>query len=186
MIYRYRNRVWKTAPLCQCLLSLGIQGKPKKTPTKQINNTNQSKTNDQTNKNSPKLNKQTKTTKQNWTNFNYKPITYGEKEKSFFSNTSIKLEALLFLFRIVINAYKRRLEAKDLIKLPADLKSESAIPIFEKAWRDDANHQKRWVFWNLFSFFIFAYVIKSTICYYRKFHIWSDKQIPAKIFVEMG
>lgn len=66
MIYRYRNRVWKTAPLCQCLLSLGTQGKPKKNPTKQNNNTNQSKTNDQTNKNSPKLTKQTncKTTKQ--------------------------------------------------------------------------------------------------------------------------
>lgn len=65
------------------------------------------------------------------------------KKYHFFSNTSIKLEALLFLFRIVINAYKRRLEAKDLVKLPADLKSESAVPIFEKAWRDDANHQKR-------------------------------------------
>lgn len=65
------------------------------------------------------------------------------RKKIIFLNTCIKSKALLFLFRIVINAYKRRLEAKDLIKLPADLKSESAVPIFEKAWRDDANRQKR-------------------------------------------
>lgn len=38
---------------------------------------------------------------------------------------------------LVKDAYKRPLEAKDLIEFSADLKSESAVPVFKKAWHDD-------------------------------------------------
>lgn len=65
------------------------------------------------------------------------------KESCLENSAIVSMLTFSWYTRIVINAYKRRLEAKDLVKLPADLKSESAVPIFEKAWRDDANHQKR-------------------------------------------
>lgn len=62
---------------------------------------------------------------------------------SNFSKILIKNCCIFFFFRIVKDAYKRPLEAKDLIELSADLKAESTVPVFQKAWRDDLNRQKR-------------------------------------------
>eukprot|EP00105_Crassostrea_gigas_P001880 XP_011414218.1 PREDICTED: multidrug resistance-associated protein 1 [Crassostrea gigas] len=73
------------------------------------------------------------------------PEDDGSKSKKSCLENSPIMSALAFSWftRIVKDAYKRPLEAKDLIELSADLKSESTVPVFEKAWRDDSNRQKR-------------------------------------------
>nr|XP_034338521.1 multidrug resistance-associated protein 1 [Crassostrea gigas] len=73
------------------------------------------------------------------------PEDDGSKSKKSCLENSPIMSALAFSWftRIVKDAYKRPLEAKDLIELSTDLKSESTVPVFEKAWRDDSNRQKR-------------------------------------------
>jgi hypothetical protein len=48
------------------------------------------------------------------------------------------------LCRLVREAYRRPLKAEDMVDLQTELKSESAVPIFENAWRDEVKKQTRY------------------------------------------
>jgi hypothetical protein len=65
----------------------------------------------------------------------------------FFSKSKIilKYPNLYFylLCSLVREAYRRPLKAEDMVDLQTELKSESAVPIFENAWRDEVQKLKR-------------------------------------------
>lgn len=68
-----------------------------------------------------------------------------------------------FQHRLVTNANNRSLNAKDLLDLGSDLKSESAVPIFEKAWQNETNQYKRYKL--LFTSITQKLLVKLNICY---------------------
>jgi hypothetical protein len=51
-----------------------------------------------------------------------------------------------FLHSLVREAYHRPLKADDMLELQEELKSESAVPIFENAWRDEVQRLRKFVY----------------------------------------
>ncbi|XP_062617447.1 multidrug resistance-associated protein 1-like [Saccostrea cucullata] len=65
------------------------------------------------------------------------------KKPSSENSTFLSILSFSWFTSIVREAYRRTLKAEDMIELTDDITSESAVPIFQKAWRDEVNITKR-------------------------------------------
>ncbi|XP_062567586.1 multidrug resistance-associated protein 1-like [Saccostrea cucullata] len=59
------------------------------------------------------------------------------------NSTSLSTLTFSWFTGVVREAYKRPLKAEDMLDLQENLKSESIVPVFEKAWHDEINTLKK-------------------------------------------
>ncbi|XP_048735267.2 multidrug resistance-associated protein 1-like [Ostrea edulis] len=57
-------------------------------------------------------------------------------------STILSILTFSWVTGLIREAYRRTLKAEDMVELPTEMKSETAVPIFEKAWHDEVQNLK--------------------------------------------